>query len=221
MARAGSLSKRFLPQAVRARCISALVLVLGLLLAGCGQAPILVRQWTLDYPPPAQADSPPLPMALGLARFSAAVLYQSQDMLYGPQEQRRQAYPYHRWRVSPSDLVGDILLRDLRASRRFAAVVSYRDGSRPRYRVEGGVERFYQAWEPGGGKAMVSLLVTLLDTKQKDVVKRILWQREYAESEPLAGDDPRQVAPAMSRALSRMSKRIIADLAQTLAQAKP
>ena len=159
-----------------------------LLLTGCswGSAPPLaIRQWVLEYPPPARVAGPPLEARLKLARLGSARAYLGREMVYRQEDYQRGVYPYQRWLVPPSDMVGDLLLRDLLRSGRFKQVFSYRQRDSARFRLEGGVERFLEVDGPTGPRAELVLNLTLLDTSQKDTIKRVLFQHRYAASQAM------------------------------------
>lgn len=58
------------------------------------------------------------------ALFSVAQSFNSTAMVYKPQQNRLDSYPYSRWRVNPGDMVSDFLLRDIRKSLLFKGVFS-------------------------------------------------------------------------------------------------
>ncbi len=197
-------------------------LLLLLLLAGCSWGsppPLTIKQWMLEYPPPAASAKPPLPARLKLARFSAARSCLGTEMVYRQEDFQRGVYPYQRWRVFPSDMVGDLLLRDLRRSGRFEEVISHRRRDSARFRLEGGVERFLEVDGPAGPRAELALSITLLDTSQKDSTRRVLFQRDYQAQVAMKEKKAPALAAGLSRALARLSRRIRAEVARALEQA--
>ncbi len=193
-----------------------------LLVGGCswGSAPPLtIKQWMLEYPPPARTSSPPLEARLKLARFSSARACLGTEMVYRQEDFERGVYPYNRWRVFPSDMVGDLLLRDLRRSGLFKEVLSHRQRESVRFRLEGSVERFLEVDGPQGPRAELALSITLLDTGQKDSTKRVLFQRDYQAKAAMKEKKALEQAAALSRALARLSRRIRADVRRAVEQA--
>jgi ABC-type uncharacterized transport system auxiliary subunit len=195
-------------------------LPLTLLLAGClGARPaVTVDQYSLDYQAPAFPGLAPLAAGIKVARFSAAQELAGNDMLHQPGPYQRQAYAYHRWRVSPADLVTDHLARDLRLSGIFALVLSYHDPSSARFKLEGAVEEFMQKDLPAGPTASLTLGVTLLDISHRDLPSRLLYQKVYDMEVPLAEPGPLALAQGLSRAMAQLSPRIIRDAHQAASQ---
>jgi ABC-type uncharacterized transport system auxiliary subunit len=189
--------------------------------AGCGlrsEPPELVRQWVLEYPPP-EPGGPKLAAALVVDRLGAAEEYNSTDMVYRPAPRERGSYNYHRWRVAPGDMVGDLLLRDLRMENRLAGVFSFRQGREARFRLEGGVERMLEVDEKGGWRAELWVTLALIDTREKRVDRRVALSKDYRLSRPMPSRDAPGLAAAMSAAMQELSARARADIHAAVARA--
>jgi len=185
------------------------------------QAPVLVKQWILDYPPVAAPALKPLDASLKMERFSASAEYVSSEMVYSPAPNERAVYPYDRWRVSPADLVGDLLLRDLRACGLFKAILPPAQRGPARFKLEGGVEKFLEVDEAQGWRAELAVTITLLDTKEKRLPRLVVFQKNYLKSLPIAEKTAAGLSAAMSRALAMLSAQIIQDLHQAMAKRLP
>jgi len=190
------------------------VLLLFLLLAGCGKPPTLVQKYMFEYPPPVPRASQPLKEGIKVEPFAVAQAFNSTAMLYRPDAYKSEAYTYHRWRVSPGYLVTDYLLRDLRKSGLFQAVLPSTSADNGRFLVEGGVEEIQEIDAPDGWKASLALNITLLDLKEKEITRRVVFQKGYRAEEPLTEKTPAGLAQGMSRAMERLSGEIITDIYQ-------
>lgn len=199
-----------------------LLLVLALGAAGClglGQRPaVMVEQYTLEYPPPQPGGVAALPVGLLVERFSLAAEYSGQAMIYRPEDFRRQAYQYHRWRANPADLVTDYLLRDLVSSGLFAGVFSHRQPSPARFRLQGGVREFLEVDGNGGPQAVVEVSLSLLDGDYPDLPRRLVFQRVYRQTATMAEASAPALARGMSQAMAELSQRLRDDLRQAVAQ---
>jgi ABC-type uncharacterized transport system auxiliary subunit len=111
-------------------------------------------------------------------------------------------------------MVTDYLVRDLRNSGLFKAVFSSGSAGNSRFVLEGGVEEILEVDEPGNWKAALTLNATLLDVSQKEITKRVVFQRSYRAVEPLPEQTPNGLAQGMSRAMGTISAQIIADVYQ-------
>jgi ABC-type uncharacterized transport system auxiliary subunit len=190
-------------------------IVLIALLAGClgGTAPsLLVKHYSLEYPPPRAENLSRSEALLKVGRFSVDRLYTGPSMLYRKGPFRRDAYHEQRWRVSPGDMVTDFLKRDLRHAGLFRAVLSARDTEETRFVLEGGVEEFLEVDEGESRKALLVAMVTLLDLSFRDVSRRVVFQKTYRCEAPFTQEGSAGLAEAMSRAMSQLSMQVITDI---------
>jgi len=180
-------------------------------LSGCGKPPMLVNQYILEYPAPVTGGKVNLPAAVKVELFSVAQAFNSNAMVYQPRPFQSQSYNYSRWRANPGHLVTDYLIRDLRESGRFKAVFGPDSGGEHRFKLEGGVAEFQEIDAAEGWKASLALTVTLLDTTQAELPRRVVFQKNYRALEPLPEKTPQGLAQGMSRAMEQVSARIIDD----------
>lgn len=188
------------------------VLLLGVLNLSCGQTPPLIHQYVFEYASPPVLTGSPVDEAITVRRFAVAQAFNTTDMIYQPGPLQSASYKYSRWRVNPGYLVTDYLARDLRHSGLFQAVFTAGEPGRSRFALEGGVEEIQELDEPEGWKAALALTVTLLDTSQEEIPRRIVFQKQYRVFEPMLAKTPQGLADAMSRAMQRLSQQIIADV---------
>jgi len=139
-------------------------------------------------------------------------------MLFRAEPYKLAAYNYNRWRVAPGDMVIDYLTRDLRISNFFLAVFSYRDMENTRFIIEGGIEEFQEIKEQDNWKATMKVSVSLIDGSQKELTKRLIFQKRYNFEELLKGHEPGEFARGMSSNMQRFSEQLIKDIQTTLSQ---
>lgn len=209
---------------VRRALRSALGLCLALIclppLSAClGSRPaVTVEQYALDYQAPAFPGRAPLAAGIKVARLSCAQEIAGTDMLAQPGPYQRQVWDYQRWRVAPADLVGDHLARDLRASGLFSLVLSHHDPSAVRFKLEGALELFQMSDSPQGPAAVLQMSLTLLDIRERELPRRLIFQRAYAAEVPLTQAGPLELAQGLSRAMAQLSAKAIADIHQAVGQ---
>ena len=188
------------------------------LLAGCGKPPTLVQRYILEYPSPAVAGGAKVGAVIKVELFSVAQVYNSPAMIYQPRPFKSDTYNYHRWRVNPGNMVTDYLLRDLRNSGLFKAVLPYGTSGKSRFLLEGGIEEFQEIDAPGGWQAALALNITLLDLSRQELPERVVFQKNYRTLEPLTEQTPQGLAQGMSRAMERLSAQIIAEVSRAAAK---
>lgn len=194
----------------RASLLAALLTALILLgLAGCGGQPMpLVRQYLPDYPTPQWPARPKLAAELKIVRLAADAAYNNRDMIYKPGPNQRGAYTYHQWLAYPADLASELLGRDLIASGWFAVVYGPGATSPGRFQLEGGVMSFLEVDGGQSWEAQASLLLTLIDNKKNLPLERVLWQKTFTASMPMATRGAQGLSEAMAKALDVLNRQV-------------
>ena len=192
------------------------VALCSMVLMGCvfaGKKSNIVYQYSLDYKSPSFAHLPPIDAAITVSRFSSLEAYRGLSMVYSSSPFKRDVYNYYRWRVAPGGMTSDYLLRDFRSSGLFKAVFSSAEYESTHYLLQGEVAKFLEVDEDSGeSRAELSVSITLLDTRQTDVNKQVMFQRSYVTSAPVAERTPRGFAAGMSKAMSKLSEDVVRDV---------
>jgi ABC-type uncharacterized transport system auxiliary subunit len=163
----------------------------------------------------------PLPFVLRVERFQAAPYYDSNDMVYQEDQFKRKSYYYHKWAANPRDMVSFLIARDLRRSS-ICAGASYLDTrADTTHVIEGIVIDFSEKDGERDWQASLSIGISLISEKKPDRSTQVLFQKQYSCLEPCMEKSPHGLARAMSRAMEKISKKIIMDVYQTLSRQKP
>ena len=188
---------------------STLILCVGIL-NGCGAArPSKFYQLTLPSEKTPGADPPPFPVTLLLGPITTSHLYRDDHIVYTSEGQAMGVYEYHRWAEPPSELINDVLLRELQMSGRFQHVYSMRSDTRGDYVLRG---RLYDLREVSESTlvARVSFGFELRDSKTGTTV----WSRNYSHDEPVDGKNVNAVVAAMDRNVQNGLHEVIGGLEQ-------
>jgi ABC-type uncharacterized transport system auxiliary subunit len=191
------------------RFISMAALVAGLL-TGCGAArPSKYYQLTIPGDSATAAERSPYPVTLLLGPLRASHLYREDHIVYSSSGQNMGTYGYQRWAEPPTEMLVNVLLRDLRASGRYRAVDVLRSNSHGDYILYG---RLYDFKEISAAPLMARITVDLelRETKTGSTV----WNHFYAHDEPVSGKD----VSAVVAALDRNAQRGMAEVKSSLDQ---
>ncbi len=172
----------------------ALMLCLGTL-SGCGAArPSKFYQLTLPNDKTPGADPAPFPVTLLLGPITTSHLYRDDHIVYTSNGEAMGTYEYQRWAEPPSEMISDVLLRELQESERYQHVYSLRSDSRGDYVLRG---RLYDFREISGNRlaARVAFDFELRDSKTGTTV----WNRSYSHDEPVSTKDVTAVVAALNR----------------------
>jgi ABC-type uncharacterized transport system auxiliary subunit len=188
-------------------------IVLSLVACSFGGKPaVMVEQYALEYPPPSVQSLSAMDELIRIERFSVAQIFNHVKMVYRQKPTHYNDYAYHRWRANPGDMVGDSLLRDLRAAGIFKSVFSWRDMENIPLILKGGVGEFYESDEKDGRKATLSVHITVIDTKSRELTKQVIFQKNYRYAEPVTEKSVQGFAQAMSLAVEKLSGQVITDI---------
>jgi len=187
----------------------ALMLGVGIL-NGCGAArPSKFYQLTAVSERPLGADPPPYMVTLLLGPITSSHLYRDDHIVYTSNGQAMGTYEYQRWAEPPSEMIDDVLLRELRVSGRYQHVYSLRSDVRGDYLLHGHLYDFREI-SGNGVTARVAFEFELRDFKTGSTV----WTRYYSHDEPVDGKD----VPAVVAALNRNVVSGLSDLREGLDQ---
>jgi len=174
--------------------VAALTLGLGIL-NGCGAArPSKFYQLTAASDRAAGADPSPYAVTLLLGPITSSHLYRDDHIVYTSNGQTMGTYEYQRWAEPPSEMIGDVLLRELRVSGRYQHVYSLRSDVRGDYLLHGHLYDFREI-SGNGLAARVAFEFELRDSKTGSTV----WTRYYSHDEPVGGKDVPAVVAALNR----------------------
>jgi ABC-type uncharacterized transport system auxiliary subunit len=180
------------------------------LLAGCGAArPSKYYQLTIPGDAASATQGNPLPVTLLLGPLRASHLYREAHIVYSSSGENMGTYEYQQWAEPPTEMLVEVLLRDLRASGRYRAVDVLRSNSHGDFILYG---RLYDFKEVSGPSllARVSCDLELRETKTGATV----WTHYYSHDEPVSGKD----ISAVVAALDRNAQRGMAEVKSSLDQ---
>jgi cholesterol transport system auxiliary component len=194
-------------------------LTLSFLAVGCidlSQPHRRIDHYILAYPSPPMANRPATDAIIRVARFRVAPAYDATRIFFSAHGLDRNAFHYHRWRAHPGDITAHFLARDLRQSGLFQAVFVQPSAPGATHIVQGVVDEFFQDRSGAIPAAALTLIVTVTEADEKDVSRRLLFQKTYPVREACQDRTPPALAEAMSRAMARISESVKADLYDSL-----
>jgi ABC-type uncharacterized transport system auxiliary subunit len=190
--------------------IVSLFLIIGC--ASSGKLQYEVENYLLSYQASSFDKLEKLNASVKFNRFSIAAVYNSNNMVFRKDSYSLDSFNYSRWAVNPADMIADSLLRDIRGSGLFRAVFSRYEIDEGRFLISGGIDEFCLRMDNSNKTALISIIISLQDTQEKDTGKRIMFQKKYVREEPLQESSPRGYCQAASQAMLIISEQIINDV---------
>lgn len=200
----------------RKEMIFALTLGVGML-SGCGAArPPKFYQLTVPSGIPGASGPAPYAITLLVGPITTSHLYRDDHIVYSSGGEAMGVYEYQRWAEPPSEMIDDILLRELQVSGRFQHVYSLRSGVHGDYILRG---HLYDLREITGSPlgARVSIDFELRDLKTGATV----WSKSYTHDEPVEGKDVPAVVAAIDRNVQHGLSEVSAGLEQYFSALPP
>lgn len=186
-----------------------------LMLSGCiakSLPPKPTYYYTLDYKSPVLDLKRQLPVTLRIERFSVSPPFQTQRIIYAEKGTMRKAYSFHKWIAAPGDLIPYLLVRDLRKTKGFKAVLTPDASSTATHSLHGWVEEFLESDTPSNCRATAIIHITLINNLNSDPSRKIMLQKRYQANAPCKSKTPAAFASSMSVAFSDISKQIAHDV---------
>jgi ABC-type uncharacterized transport system auxiliary subunit len=186
-----------------------LILCLGIL-HGCGAArPSKFYQLTVPSDKKSVADPAPYPVTLLVGSITTSQLYRDDHIVYTSSGEAMGTYEYQRWAEPPSEMIKDVLLRELQLSGRYGHIYSLRSDVRGDYVLRG---HLYDLREISGNglAARVAFDFELRESKTGAAV----WSHSYSHDEPVNGKDVSAVVAAMDRNVQGGLSEVLAGLHQ-------
>jgi len=181
------------------------------LLGGCGAArPSKYYQLTVpagDLAPAAARNAYAVTLLLGPLR--APHLYREDHIVYSSNGETMGTYEYQRWVEPPTEMLEDVLLRDLRASGKFRAVEFLRSNSHGDYILYGRLYDFKEV----SAKPLVARLSVEMELHEAKTGSTV-WTHYYSHDEPVNGKDISDVVAALDRNAQRGMDEVKSSLDQ-------
>ena len=187
--------------------------MLAVFLAGCGAArPSKYYQLTVPGDVAAGQALDPAPVTLLVGNLFASHLYREDRIVYSSSGQQMGTYEYQRWAEPPTEMVEEVLLRELRASGRYRAVYAQRSNISGDFLLRG---RLYDFKEVAGSAMLARVTV---DFEMRDLKNgTTVWTHYYQHDETVNGKDVPAVVAALDKNVQACVKEVLAGLDQYFA----
>src|SRR5271168_3374483 len=161
------------------------LLLCAAILGGCGASrPNKYYQLTIPGDSASGRAASTNGVTLVIGPFVATHLYKEDQIVYSSGPEEIGTYEYQRWAEPPAEMIGEVVLRQLRSSGQYKSVYSQRSDIHGDYLLRG---RLYDFKEVSGGTIAARLTAEweLKDLKTDTPV----WSHYYTHDEPVASKD--------------------------------
>lgn len=205
-------------RSVLALSVPLLVMSVVSLVAGCAMLYTdSVRYNVIDYPTPGKDSESPIPETLMVYRFLLANSVDLHNLVVISPDGVEEKVSLQRWQFDPSDMVTELIQRDIEASGLFEKTVDQWSSARYRYALEGKIGKLEGVSEDGKTMAVLQAEATLTDFETPIGAKKNIMKNEYTIRVPSVDSKPMSIVRAMNLAVRELSEKIRADIAASLA----
>jgi cholesterol transport system auxiliary component len=197
--------------------IASMFALTALLSSGCGTArPIKYYQLTVPGNLAPATDPSPFPITLLVGPLTGSHLYREDHIIYSTPGENMGMYESQRWAEPPTEMMQDVLFRELRASGRYRTVNTLRSNARGDFMLQG---RLYDFKEVSANPlvARVAVEYELREMKSGATV----WSHYYSHDEPAGGKDVSAVVAALDRNVQGIAAQIKTGLDQYFTEHPP
>jgi ABC-type uncharacterized transport system auxiliary subunit len=126
--------------------------------------------------------------------MASSHLYREDHIAYSSGGESMGVYEYQRWAEPPTEMIADVLLRELRSSGRYRAVYASGSNVHGDYILRGHLYDFKEV----SGTALVGRVTLELELHDSRT-GTIIWTHFYTHDEPVGRKDVSAVAAALNR----------------------
>jgi len=178
-------------------------------LSGCVSAARPAKYYQLTVPSDTgvveKEDAVPVRLLVG--GLMTSHLYREDRIVYGNGPEQLGTYEYQRWAEPPTEMIQEVLLRELRATGHYRAVHVRRSNMPGDFAIRGHLYDFKEVDGPGAS-TKVTLELEMRDLKTGATV----WHHYYTHDEPASGKEVPAIVEAFDKNVQRGVKEIVESL---------
>ena len=187
------------------------------LASGCGATrPSSYYQLTVPGDIAPVADPTPYPVTLLVGPIRTSHLYREDHIVYSSNGESMGTYEFQRWAQPPTEMIQEILLRQLRTSGRYRGVDVLRSNSRGDYLLFGRLFDFKEV----SGNALVARLTVEWELRDMKTASTV-WTHYYTHDEPVNGKEMSSVVAALDHNVQQSVGEVKSGLDQFFSARQP
>jgi|SRR5271170_4668102 len=198
--------------------LSMLALAVGLA-AGCGASrPSKYYQLTVPGDGAPAANPNPVPVTLLIGRITGPALYNADQIVYSTGGESMGTYEYERWSEAPTQMIAEVMLRQLRASGHYRGVYTLRSDIRGDFLLHG---RLYDFKEISTSKSSIVARLTMELELRNIKTGTSVWTHFYTHDEAVTGKEVGAIVAALNKNVQQAVAEFRASLDQYFTEHPP
>jgi len=167
-----------------------------------------IKYYTAALPPAPEPAASTLPVSLLIGHIGAPEILEDQPIAYRSGPNEIGIYEYHQWAEPPAQMVKNLLIRRLRASRRYQSVAQVGSSAQGEFLLRGRLYNFEEVDQGGEVSALVSMEFELVDRSTRKAV----WNHVYTRTTPVQRKGIPDVVAALDRSLEQGLSEVASGL---------
>jgi ABC-type uncharacterized transport system auxiliary subunit len=199
------------PRRAHRKALIAAVSLIAAWLSGCVAASRPAKYYQLTVPTDVGVveKEGAVPVSLLVGNLITSHLYREDRIVYGNGPEQLGTYEYQRWAEPPTEMIQEVLLRELRATGHYRAVHVRRSNMPGDFAIRGHLYDFKEI-DGGAPSTRVTLELEMRDLKTGATV----WNHYYTHDEPASGKEVPAIVAALDKNVQRSVKEIVESLDQ-------
>jgi ABC-type uncharacterized transport system auxiliary subunit len=167
------------------------------LAAGCGASrPSKYYQLTVPGDGAPAANPNPVPITLLIGRITGPALYNADQIVYSTGGESMGTYEYQRWSEPHTQMIAEVMLRQLRASGQYRGVYTLRSDIHGEFLLHG---RLYDFKEISASKSNTVARLTIELELRNIKTGTSVWTHFYTHDEPVTGKEVGAIVAALDK----------------------
>ena len=202
------------------RSILLLVLMLLVVVTGCVRLPresLEVNRYSIDLPEQSWMSDTSYGLTLLVSPFQASPQQRGDRIFYRDDEHAMNFYYYHRWVISPEQMIGELFTQTLLQSGWFkGGVFQGESGVLPTHEIQGRLLTLYADNRRGHDQAVLEIKLTLLRINPQSFHKEVVFQKSYPLEVVRENNHVESYVEAVNRGVNEWLEQVRVDLEKYL-----
>jgi len=174
------------------------------------------RYYTVDYPAPGPLKKWEGEATMKIESITAVPPFSATYMVKQKTPFSREVTRREQWQAPPATMMENLLLRDLSLALPSLIVLPKESAENARFVLEGKITEFLAVEKDGEPLSRVVIIITILDTGEKEENKRVAVRKYYMSEEKIRDLTPLEISRGMSAAISHLIQEIAMDIEKEL-----
>lgn len=165
----------------------------------------------INYPAPKPHMESPISDTIMVYRFLMDSSVDTHYLLISDSKTKTKPVSHHAWIHDPSEMITELVTRDMESSGLFQKAVDQTSNLPYRYALEGTITKFEGKINNGNGSSLIEVEVKLIDFEPQSVGQKLLIKKVYTIRNLSTDTTPESLVKALNAGVKELSEKIRND----------